>query len=182
MREHNYKKLVRECDVINTSLLTNQKNSLGAVVIQNTMQVVIDDAEKLNLGGGDYNVALIFRVLTGIQNVLDAVARYCDDQYPSAAPKEDDDRVNFERYSFEREEVHKIHYFQRKIAALSFRGKTFYDILKHDMPRVGFTDSVDILDNEQFHIGLVYAMIVPVLNQTISIVHHALATGSAAGI
>lgn len=165
MREHNYKKLVRECDEINTSLLTNQKNSLGAVVIKNIMQVVIDDAEKLNLGGGDYNVALIFRVMTGIQNVLDAVARYCDDQYPSAAPKADDDRINFERYSFEREEVHKIHYFQRKIAALSFRGKTFYDILKHDL-----NDSVvGILDNE--HIGLVYDMIVPVLNHTIAIVH-----------
>jgi hypothetical protein len=172
MREHNYKKLVRECDVINTQsvagLLTNQ-NSLGAVVIQNIMQVVIDDAEKLNLGGGDYNVALIFRVMTGLQNVLDAVARYCDDQYPSAAPKADDDRVYFERYSFEREEVHKIHYFQRKIAALSFRGKTFYDILKQDMPWVGLNNSVDILDNE--HIGLVYDMIVPVLNHTISIVH-----------
>ena len=189
MREHNYNKLVRECD-IDTLTLPPVAGSLEAIrlgftkqgrgaVIKNIMQYVIDDTEQLKLEvtkGGEafiYN-ALVFRVMTGIQNVLDAVARYCDDQYPSAAPKADD-RVYFDRYSFEREEVRTIHYLQQKIAVLSFRGKTFYDManyLKHEMPWVGrvtisdTAQKVDILDNND--IGLVYDMIVPAVNHTMS--------------
>ena len=186
MREHNYKKLVRECDLdkppVTGSLEAIRrgftKQGRGAV-IKNIMQYVIDDAEqlKLEVTKGDegfiYN-ALVFRVMTGIQNVLDAVARYCEDQYPSAAPKVDD-RVYFDRYSFEREEVRTIHYLQQKIAVLTFGGKTFYHManyLKHEMPWVGrvtISDSaqkVDILDNND--IGLVYDMIVPAVNYTMS--------------
>jgi hypothetical protein len=109
--------------------------------------------------------------MTGIQNVLDAVARYYEDQYPSAAPKADG-RVYFDRYSFDREEVRMIHYLQKKIASLTFAGKTFYDILKHEMPWVGrvtisdTAQKVDILDNND--IGLVYGMIVPIVNHTMS--------------
>ena len=174
MREHNYKKLVRECD-IDTSPVAG---SGRCAVIKNIMQYVIDDAEqlKLEVTKGDegfiYN-ALVFRVMTGIQNVLDAVARYCEDQYPSAAAPSV--RVYFDRYSFEREEVRTIHYLQQKIALLTFGGKTFYQManyLKHEMAWVGrvtisdTAQKVDILDNND--IGLVYDMIVPAVNHTIS--------------
>jgi hypothetical protein len=141
------------------------------------MQYVIDDAEqlKLEVTKGDegfiYN-ALVFRVMTGIQNVLDAVARYCEDQYPSTSPSV---RVYFDRYSFEREEVRTIHYLQQKIAVLTFGGKTFYQManyLKHEMTWVGrvtisdTAQKVDILDNND--IGLVYDMIVPAVKHTMS--------------
>ena len=172
MREHNYKKLVRECDIDTPPIEAIRR----CAVIKNIMQYVIDDAEqlKLEVTKGDesfiYN-ALVFRVMTGIQNVLDTIARYCDDQYPSAAPKADD-RVYFDCYSFDREEVRTIHYLQKKIAVLTFGGKTFYDILKHEMPWVGrvtisdTAQKIDILDNND--IGLVYDIIVPVVNHTSS--------------
>jgi hypothetical protein len=184
MREHNYKKLVRECDIdkppvagsLEAIRIGFTKQGRGAV-IKNIMQYVIDDAEqlKLEVTKGDegfiYN-ALVFRVMTGIQNVLDAVARYCEDQYPSTAPSV---RVYFDRYSFEREEVRTIHYLQQKIAVLTFGGKTFYQManyLKHEMTWVGrvtisdTAQKVDILDNND--IGLVYDMIVPAVKHTMS--------------
>lgn len=180
MREHNYKKLVRECDVhipvagpLETIRRSFTKLGRGAVM-KNIMQYVIDDAEQLKIEVNKgteafiYN-ALVFRVMTGIQNVLDAVARYCEDNYPSAVPRPDD-RIYFGRYSFEREEVYKISYLQKKIAELSFEGKTFYDMansVKHKKPWVGLVtvndivQSVDIFDSN--HKGLVYDMIVPAL-------------------
>jgi len=204
MREHNYKKLVRECD-IDTPPVAGSLEAIRrgfteqgrGAVIKNIMQYVIDDAEQLKIevtkAGGDvfiYN-ALVFRVMTGIQNVLDAVARYCEDQYPSTAPKADD-RVYFDRYSFDREEVRTIHYLQQKIAVLTFGGKTFYHManyLKHEMPWVGrvtisdTAQKVDILDNND--IGLVYDMIVPAVNHTmscISIVYKDAASFTAKGL
>ena len=87
------------------------------------MLCVIDDVEqlKVEVTKGEhiadafiYN-ALIFRVLTGIQNILDAVARYCEDNYPSAAASRPDGRIYFHCYSFEREEIRTIHFLQRKI-------------------------------------------------------------------
>ena len=190
MREYNYKQLVRERDIdrpvagpLETTRRGFTKYGRGAV-LKNVMQYIIDDTEQLKLevtkGERDadaflYN-AMVFRVMTGVQNILDAVARFCEDTYPSAAPRVDD-RIYFDRYSFEREEIRTIHYLQKKIAVLAYGGKTFYDManyVKHEMPWVGrvtASDSAqkeDILD-ERNH-GLVYDMIVPAANHAFACV------------
>jgi hypothetical protein len=178
MRHYNYQKLARE----NTDGREFNENG-RCMVLRNIMSYIKDDSEKLQLelvkhdaDAWIYN-ALIFRVVTEVRNILDSVARYCENLYPSAAYTANNGDINFFTYTFERTEVQKIHYLQFKMKDLKYDGQSFTHFankLKHEYPWIGRVTTsdecfkTDILDKS--NIGFVHDFTVPIVDYTVNII------------
>lgn len=113
-----------------------------------------------------YN-ALIYKVVTGMLNLLDSLARFCEDFYRQNSINDPPARlIYFQHYGLEHESLQPMKYFQRKLSELVFNHGNLYELgnqLKHEIPWVGRLvqnerkKSIDIYDNEDN--ALVYGMI-----------------------
>ena len=90
--------------------------------------------------------ALVHRVCTGLQSVLDVAARTCDDLVPI---KKDTDKIYFSQYLFSA--WPNILELKVKLMKLKFNGRTVFEIanlLKHEVPWMG-------LPSESCRLGIV---------------------------
>ena len=142
----------------------NDFNHRGrGAVLKNIYGCVKRDLNYLLLSRTDafeYNT-LIFRIVTGLQSVLDMAARLCDDLLPSVDFK-DDDRIYFQKYEFCQSEWQGIRTLQQKLLEQRFNGRSIVHIankLKHEMPWMGRISTneklsiTDIFSNERKYDG-----------------------------
>ena len=108
-----------------------------------------------------YN-ALCVRVTRGLQDLIDAIAHYCESKHPTNVEKE---KIYFQTYEFSGDNWKVIDTQSKMIKTYQYNGLSFWEYsnkLKHQFPWVGLisyneiTLSKDIFDEN--HIGYLFLL------------------------
>jgi hypothetical protein len=145
-------------------------------VLSNIFHMVTHEFHKLCMEvvtpGGcawAYN-AYIYRVATGLQSLLDSIARFCSDVYGETL--DSSEKIYFDTFFFYLPDLQRVRVCQAGIKAFRYDGMTFNDLanrIKHEVQWVGLRQTapdgiIDVFDDEKT--GLVFGVLAGVYQHT----------------
>lgn len=144
------------------AVLANALGIVGGVIQQIQLELQAGEVTSAWILNG-----YLLSIVPGLQNILDNIARLCQEEEPLEDFVSRD--IYFHEYRFTRATFVDLSHMQRCVAAVSYRGQPwqhFANSFKHSAPWVGaasrhpVTGRADIYDEDR--VGIIYVVCVPV--------------------